>query len=155
MSDPVLAVRPATAGDLEVLSGLLACLHDAPPWEDSREGEAHDVLAAIVADPMRSLLIGFVDGSPAGTVDVLVARNLTRDLRPFAVIENLVVVPAQRRIGVGTRLMEGALDFARGQGCYKVQLVSANRRDAAHRLYVAMGFQADVSGFRRYLSAVH
>jgi GNAT superfamily N-acetyltransferase len=147
-------VRAATRDDEKLLSELLESLHGSPPWSCEREAEAREVLASIVDDPMRRLLIGFVGDDAAGTVDVLVSRNLTRDLHPFAVIENLVVTPAYRRMGVGTQLMEEALEFARGWDCYKIQLVSANRRDAAHRLYVSMGFHADVSGFRRYLKAV-
>jgi GNAT superfamily N-acetyltransferase len=151
MSAPALEVRGARADDLGVLANLLCQLHEGPPWAAGREDEARRILDKIVADPMRALLLGFVDGVPAGTVDVLVARNLTRDLRPFAVVENLIVTPEQREVGLGGKLMREALDFARRFECYKVQLVSANRRDAAHRLYVAMGFHADVSGFRRYL----
>jgi len=48
-------------------------------------------------------------------------------------------------------LLESAIGKAKEAGCYKIQLVSATRRDAAHALYESTGFDADVSGFRRYL----
>jgi GNAT superfamily N-acetyltransferase len=96
-------------------------------------------------------MIARVNGEAVGTIDVIVSPNLTREVHPFAIIENVVVAPAARRRGIGRQLVEAALDFARSCGCYKVQLVSANKRDAAHHLYDTMGFDADVSGYRRYL----
>ena len=44
-----------------------------------------------------------------------------------------------------------AVDTALEAGCYKVQLVSHHKRDAAHVLYSHTGFTAPVRGYRRYL----
>jgi GNAT superfamily N-acetyltransferase len=148
---PNIEVRRAVSGDLDALREVLAFLHDGPPWSDDEGIRAREALERIVNDPRRALLLALVAGAPAGTIDVNVCTNLTRHVRPFAIIENVVVVPAARRQGVGRRLMAEALDFAQAQGCYKAQLVSANQRDAAHHLYAALGFDADVSGYRRYL----
>jgi ribosomal protein S18 acetylase RimI-like enzyme len=149
-----LLIRPATVDDLDALKALLTALHDTDPWESSREGEARSALDEIVRDDRRCLLVAFADGRPVGTLDIIVVPNLTRGARPFAVVENVVVLPESRRAGVGRQLMQTGLDFARERGCYKVQLVSANKRDAAHHLYRAMGFDADVGGYRRYLLPV-
>jgi GNAT superfamily N-acetyltransferase len=146
-----VTVRSATIEDLDALHYVLGYLHDRPPWSEDRADQAKQALKAIVNDSARGLHLALVDGHPAGTIDVVVATNLTRDLRPFAVIENVMVVPEFRRNGLGRRLMQAALSFAEEQDCYKVQLVSANKRDAAHYLYAAMGFDADVSGYRQYL----
>jgi GNAT superfamily N-acetyltransferase len=149
-----IVVRRATTADLDALRTVLTCLHDGPPWTDQEAPAAAAALAQIMADPQRALLLGLIDHEPAGTIDVSVSTNLTRHVSPFAVVENVVVVPHMRRRGLGRRLMQAGLEFARLQGCYKAQLVSANKRDAAHHLYSAMGFDADVSGYRRYLTDV-
>jgi ribosomal protein S18 acetylase RimI-like enzyme len=141
----------ARASDLEALYGILFHLHGDSPWRESRSAAANAALRSILADKRRALMIARVNGEAVGTIDVIVSPNLTREVHPFAVIENVVVAPAARRRGIGRRLMEAALDFAQSCGCYKVQLVSANKRDAAHHLYDAIGFDADVSGYRRYL----
>jgi GNAT superfamily N-acetyltransferase len=147
-----VTIRHAAPGDLQTLQVLLTALHEEPPWGDQETPAALATLEAISANPDRALLLGLVGDEPAGTIDVIVSPNLTRHVRPFALVENVVVLPAFRRNGVGRHLMDAALDFARARGCYKVQLVSANRRDAAHHLYRALGFDAEVSGYRRYLT---
>jgi GNAT superfamily N-acetyltransferase len=147
-----VTIRQATQGDLQTLRVLLTALHEEPPWGEHETQAAHATLALISADSKRALLLGFVGDEPAGTIDVIVSPNLTRHVRPFALVENVVVLPRFRRTGVGRQLMGAAVAFARAQDCYKVQLVSANRRDAAHHLYRALGFDADVSGYRRYLT---
>jgi ribosomal-protein-alanine N-acetyltransferase len=55
-------------------------------------------------------------------------------------IENIVVAaPAQRR-GLGTRLLEKFLDFARGRGAEKVFLEVRESNLAARRLYEKLAF---------------
>jgi GNAT superfamily N-acetyltransferase len=148
-------VRSVTSADLEGLREILSHLHEEPPWNDEDADAARVALDAILAEPNRRVGIATADGQVVGTIDVLVVPNLTRRARPWSIIENVVVMPEYRRLGIGRRLMESAIAFATDQGCYKVQLISANRRDAAHHLYNAMGFDADVSGYRRYLVPVN
>jgi GNAT superfamily N-acetyltransferase len=146
-------VRPARDGDLPVVRALLAELHagDAADLAPDATARAEAAFAAILADPRRRLLLAFLDGAPAGTLDVVVVPNLTRGARPYGVIENVVVAAAARRRGIGGALLDAAVAHARAEGCYKLQLISAARRTAAHAFYEAGGFSADFQGYRRYL----
>ncbi len=45
-------------------------------------------MEAILADPARHLLLATVDGEILGTVDLLIAANLTHHCEPWAIIEN-------------------------------------------------------------------
>jgi GNAT superfamily N-acetyltransferase len=63
----------------------------------------------------------------------------------------MVVDPDVRGRGIGRRLVEEALRIARAEGCYKVQLQSANARSGAHRFYEREGFEASSKGYRLYL----
>ena len=56
------------------------------PLPDPREA-----IEEIVADPARSLLVAEIDGELVGTVDVLIAPNLTHHAQPWALVENVVV----------------------------------------------------------------
>jgi GNAT superfamily N-acetyltransferase len=95
-----------------------------------------------------------IDGIVCGTVDVLIAPNLTHHARPWALVENVVVAASARRHGVGRALMERALDLARSAGCYKVNLISGNERSGAHDFYRSLGFEPVGQGFKVYLDQV-
>ena len=92
-----------------------------------------------------------LDGRLIGTVDVLIAPNLTHHARPWALVENVVVAAGARRCGAGTALMLRAIELAREAGCYKVNLISGNQRSGAHAFYRSLGFEATGHGFKTYL----
>jgi GNAT superfamily N-acetyltransferase len=69
-----------------------------------------------------------------------IVPNLTRRGRSLALIENVVTHAAYRNQGLGKRIMEHALNYAREMQCYKVMLLSNAGRKAAHRLYESLGF---------------
>jgi ribosomal protein S18 acetylase RimI-like enzyme len=140
--------RSAVEADLPSIVTLLAQIHnDRPPLEpNEREIAAfHEILGS----PFRGILVAEGDGL-VGMLDLFIVANLTRGGRPWAGIENFVIDERHRRRGIGRGLLEVALGVARDAGCYKVQLVSHAKRDAAHGLYDALGFTAPVRGYRRY-----
>jgi GNAT superfamily N-acetyltransferase len=148
--DDGLVVRSAVAEDLAELLALLSQLHehDAP---QAVTDELSATFAEILSERSRALLVACRDGAIVGTLDLLAVANLTRGGRPWAGIENLVVDAASRRQGIGRALLDVAADVAREAGCTKLQLVSHDRRSAAHELYSQVGFTAPVRGYRRYL----
>jgi GNAT superfamily N-acetyltransferase len=66
--------------------------------------------------------------------------NLTRGARPYAVIENVVTHPDLRRTGLGSSVLQELLSRCWEAGCYKVMLLSAAERGAAHEFYERNGF---------------
>ncbi|GAB7049548.1 GNAT family N-acetyltransferase [Catenuloplanes indicus] len=147
--------RRATLDDVRSVVYLLELMHDENATARDTGPEDAALLAEILAQTGRELLvIEDPDGRVAGTVDVVITRNLSRNRSPWAIVENLVVRPEERGRGYGRALMEEAARIATAAGCYKIQLVSNNARREAHGLYRSLGFNADVSGFRRYLSPV-
>lgn len=142
-------IRAATQDDAARLIELYRELHkdDAlPALADFVEELQH-----IQDSGNRKVYLIQIDSLVVGTLDLFLMRNLTRNLRPWAGIENLVVDSRYRGSGNGKALLDGAIMIARDLGAYKVQLISADKRDAAHRLYKSGGFNAPVSGYRMYL----
>jgi GNAT superfamily N-acetyltransferase len=80
------------------------------------------------------------DGRLVATCNIAIIPNLTRAIRPFAVIENVVTHTAYRKQGFGEKVMKMAIDFARSRNCYKVMLLSNSKREEAHLFYRALGF---------------
>jgi GNAT superfamily N-acetyltransferase len=142
-----VAVRSAVAGDFDELERLLAFLVGPP----DRPAVGRRAFLRILADRRRMVLVAKRDGRLVGTLDLIVVDNVTHGGAPWAGVENVVVDPDERRSGVARALLVSALGLAEGAGCYKMQLLSGAHRADAHGLYEAMGFDAPVRGFRRYL----
>lgn len=105
--------------------------------------DAKRVWESILADRRTSYLVAESGSEVVGACCVVIVPNLTRGLRSFAVIENVIVHPQWRRNGIATRLLEAAVACARAEGCYKAMLMSNRMRVVAHPLYRACGFESD------------
>ena len=55
-------------------------------------------------------------------------------------VQNVAVVPEERRGGIGRSLIEAVLDDARRSGACRISLEVRNTNDAARRLYESFGF---------------
>jgi GNAT superfamily N-acetyltransferase len=151
-----VTVRLAHTDDLDSLLVLLREFADAPaPGRTAAapaEGQhARAILATILDQPGRALLVAERDGEVVGTADLLIVPNLMRQGAPWAIVENVVVSERLRRHGIGRALFEEVLRLAREAGSYKLQLISNKHRGEAHAFYRSVGFVATAEGFRLYL----
>jgi GNAT superfamily N-acetyltransferase len=98
-----------------------------------------------------NVLIAEVDGQVAGVCQLIVFRHVQHMGGLCAEIESMHVAEGQRGRGVGSALLQAAVERARAAGCYRVQLTSNKLRPDAHRFYLRHGFEASHEGFKRYL----
>lgn len=145
----MITIRSAIPDDLQKLKALLFYLNQQTPWQDDQE--AIQALEQIATSSSRIILVAEEEECLIGTLGLTFAPCLTRGLKPFAFIDSVVVDPGHRGRGVGMALLEEASAQAEAKGCYKLEVVSADYREEAHRLYQKVGFEANVRGFRLYL----
>jgi ribosomal protein S18 acetylase RimI-like enzyme len=145
------AVREARQSDLEGLLALYGELAESSRAAPAGPGVSRPVLERILADPDRHLLVATIDEQVLATADLLIVANLTHHGEPWAIVENVVVAARAHRRGIGRALMSKLIEVAEEAGCYKVQLLSGRRREAAHALYRAIGMEAVAEGFKLYL----
>jgi GNAT superfamily N-acetyltransferase len=144
-------VRRARAADLDGLLSLYGELADVRVTAAPADRAASEpLLAAILSDERRQLVVAIVDGQLVGTADLLVVPNLTHHGKPWAVVENVIVARGVRRTGVGRELMSHLIEVARAAGCYKLQLHSGKQRVEAHEFYRGLGLDAVAEGFKIY-----
>lgn len=143
-----ISIRDATPDDLEAIIALLAQLHPDYPADRSTAGE---ILATMLRQPGRSVLVAQASEEVIGTADLLIVANLTHHSRPWAIVENLVVDETARGTGVGRALIEEVVSRADQAGCYMIQLLSLKHRTEAHAFYERNGFEPVAYGLRRYL----
>ncbi|MET7307423.1 N-acetyltransferase family protein [Streptomyces sp. NPDC005134] len=147
MSD--LEIRPAALTDIPAVVALLA---DDPL---GAQRESPDDLAPYRAafqrladDPNQHLVVGVRDGAVVGTLQLTVIPGLSRRGSTRSIIEGVRVHADERGSGLGTRLIQWAVDESRRQDCQLVQLTSDATRTDAHRFYERLGFIASHVGFK-------
>ncbi|MFD8525807.1 GNAT family N-acetyltransferase [Streptosporangium canum] len=132
-------IRPPRPGDL----GWVVHRHGVLYSQEYGWGEEFEALVArIVADyvdghdPRRDAgWIAEVDGERAGCVFCVHKDDETAQLRM------LLVEPAARGMGIGGRLVEECLHFARAAGYRRIVLWTRDVLTGARRIYRAAGFE--------------
>ncbi|MYS33924.1 acetyltransferase (GNAT) family protein [Streptomyces sp. KhCrAH-43] len=147
MSD--LDIRRATADDLAEIVALLA---DDPL---GAQRESPDDLAPYRAafrrladDTNQHMMVAVRAERVVGTLQLTVIPGLSRRGSTRSVIEGVRIHADERGNGLGTRLIQWAVDESRRQGCQLVQLTSDVSRTDAHRFYERLGFVASHVGFK-------
>ena len=100
-----------------------------------------DELNALVRLESSTLLIARYpdeNGEIAGVLTLAIYRVPT-GIR--SLVEDVIVDEGMRRRGIAEALMRHAIDLAREAGASGVALTSNPQREAANKLYQAMGFQ--------------
>ncbi|MEU5043646.1 GNAT family N-acetyltransferase [Streptomyces griseorubiginosus] len=144
-----LEIRPATADDVPAIVAMLA--DDPLGAERESPGDLTPYLAAmerLTSDPNQHLVVATREGRVVGTLQLTVVPGLSRRGATRSIIEGVRVHADERGSGLGTLLIEWAIEESRRQQCRLVQLTSDNTRTDAHRFYERLGFTASHVGFK-------
>ncbi|MFE7836287.1 GNAT family N-acetyltransferase [Streptomyces sp. NPDC057474] len=144
-----LEIRPATKEDVPEIVAMLA----DDPLGAQRESPTDlapyfTALERLSGDPNQYVVVAVREGRVVGTLQLTIIPGLSRRGSTRSVIEGVRVHADARGSGLGTRLIEWAVDSSRHQGCQLVQLTSDTTRTDAHRFYERLGFEATHVGFK-------
>ena len=148
-----LVIRKAISADAEALHDLyFNHLTASAPAEPQDMAAWREKLARFERDPFYHLLVGEVDRRIVSSATLIVIENLTRNLRPYAVIENVVTHADFRGRHYATQLMCRASEIAGENGCYKIMLLTGSKKDSTMRFYENCGFNKnDKTAFIKWL----
>ncbi|MCX4882063.1 MULTISPECIES: GNAT family N-acetyltransferase [unclassified Streptomyces] len=144
-----LEIRPATADDVTAIVALLA----DDPLGAQRESPDDltpylSALERLTSDPNQHLVVAVRQEHVVGTLQLTIIPGLSRRGATRSIIEGVRIHADERGGGLGTRLIQWAVDESRRQGCQLVQLTSDNTRTDAHRFYERLGFTPSHVGFK-------
>ena len=133
-----LTIREAVYGDLPRLLELYTHLHESGIPAETPGLEA--IWTGILADPNHHVIVGEADGSLVSSCVMSVIPNLTRGLRPYALVENVVTHGQYRRRGFALAVLEYAREIASGKGCYKIMLLTGSKSESVLGFYERAGY---------------
>ena len=132
-------LRPPRPGDMGWIVARHGALYgEEYGWDEGIEALTAEIVAAFVRNHDRKrerCWIAEREGENVGSV------LLMRDTEEIARLRLLLVEPKARGLGIGARLVEEALRFAREARYRKVTLWTQSVLTAARRIYERMGFQ--------------
>ncbi|HEY0554020.1 MAG TPA: GNAT family N-acetyltransferase [Thermoanaerobaculia bacterium] len=151
MSETAIAIRPAAPADLKAVGRLGALLvrvhHDFDPERfiaatPQTEQAYGSFLGRQLEEPNIVILVAERGGEVVGYTFAGVEGNDYMSLRgPAGVMYDIVVDPAHREQGVGRALLDATLAALEAKGAPRVVLSTAERNEAAQRLFARAGFR--------------
>ena len=143
-------VREAVNHDLGGMLKLYTHLHvdEEPVLIDGMIS----VWKRMIEDPDHHVIIYEKDGEAVSSCVCVIIPNITRSVRPYAVIENVVTHADYRGRGFATACLDYARELARKAGCYKIMLMTSAKDEAAQNLYRSAGYNSeDKTAFVQWL----
>ena len=132
-------LRPPRAGDMGWIVSRHGALYAKEyGWDERLEALTAEIVAAFVRnyDAKRERCwIAERDGENAGSV------LLVKDSEQVARLRLLIVEPQARGLGIGARLVQECVQFARTAGYRKITLWTHSVLTAARRIYEQAGFE--------------
>ncbi|MFN2566372.1 MAG: N-acetyltransferase family protein [Gemmatimonadaceae bacterium] len=146
-----VTIRAASSADAPALASLLGEL-GYPAEAESVQRRMLRLLGAGDASPTDSVFVASA-GAEAAVVGLLSVHRFValHDDADVGLITALVVAERARGLGVGRRLVDRAVDTARGWGCTRLLVTTHVRRADAHAFYEHIGFE--FTG-RRYVKSL-
>ncbi|WP_329005780.1 GNAT family N-acetyltransferase [Kribbella sp. NBC_00709] len=146
-------IRRATAADVGPIVTMIA--DDQLGATRESADDLTPYLAAfeqIDADPNQLLVVAERNDEVIGTLQLTFIPGLSRRGSTRGLIEAVRVAAPARGAGLGTTLIQWAIEESRTRGCTMVQLTSDKSRTNAHRFYTTLGFTNSHEGFKLKLS---
>lgn len=142
-------IREIRDNELNELLRLYLHLHEDSVPDDDRLRHTWE---RICADDNHHIIVNEVDGEIVSSCVCVIIPNLTRNVRPYALIENVVTHSEYRGKGYATACLEYARELAKSAGCYKMMLLTGSKDESTLRFYQRAGYNCtDKTAFIQWL----
>ena len=144
-----MIIREINENDYDGLMALYLHLHETeiPPFD-----KAEGVWKKILADENYHIIVAEENGVIVSSCTVVIVPNLTRGVRSYARVENVVTHAEHRGKGLATACLNRAKEIAVSAGCYNIALLTGSKSEATLKFYENAGYnRTDKTGFIMWL----
>ncbi|MBQ4271607.1 MAG: GNAT family N-acetyltransferase [Clostridiales bacterium] len=143
-------IREAERKDLDEILELYLFLHE----ENIPEKDDHlrDTWDQIMEDKNHHLIVNEIDGKIVSSCVCVIIPNLTRNVRPYAFVENVVTHADYRGRGLAGQCLDYAREIAEKENCYKMMLLTGSKKESTLHFYEKAGYNSsDKTAFIQWL----
>ena len=143
-------VREIDENEVDELLNLYLYLHEksVPEMTDHLK----NTWETIINDKNHHIIVNEVDTKIVSSCVCVIIPNLTRNVRPYAFIENVVTLEDYRGKGYATECLNYAKKIAEKANCYKMMLLTGSKENATLKFYSNAGYNSsDKTAFIQWL----
>ncbi len=143
-------VREVEENELNELLKLYLHLHEDSLPEMTEH--LKDTWTSIVQDENHHIIVKEVKGKIVSSCECVIIPNLTRNIRPYAFVENVVTHRDYRGNGYATECLNYAKKIAEKTNCYKIMLLTGSKKENTLNFYRNAGYNSeDKTAFIQWL----
>lgn len=143
-------VREIYEKELNALLELYLHLHETSVPEMSEH--LRNTWETIIQDKNHHIIVNVIDDKIVSSCVCVVIPNLTRNVRPYAFIENVVTHEEYRGKGYATQCLDYAREIAEKGNCYKMMLLTGSKKESTIKFYERAGYNSsDKTAFIQWI----
>lgn len=143
-------VREIFENELEQLLQLYLYLHEKSVPEMTEH--LKNTWNTIIQDKNHHIIVNEVDGKIVSSCVCVIIPNLTRNIRPYAFVENVVTHGDYRGKGYATECLNYAREIAEKTNCYKMMLLTGSKEEKTLNFYSNAGYNSlDKTAFIQWI----
>ena len=145
-----MKIREININELSELLELYTHLHEKSVPKNSNH--LQKIWNTICKDENHHIIVCEVNGQIVSSCVCVIIPNLTRNIRPYALIENVVTHTDYRNNGYATACLNYARELAIRSNCYKIMLLTGSKNDSTLNFYKKAGYNCtDKTAFVQWL----
>lgn len=145
-----MVIREANQNDLEEILRLYLYLHEESIPADTEN--LRNTWENIINDSNHHLIVCEVDDVIVASCVCVIIPNLTRNVRPYAFVENVVTHVEHRKKGYATACLDFARQIAKEHHCYKMMLLTGSKEESTLNFYRNAGYNSsDKTAFIQWI----
>ena len=143
-------VREVYENELKELLELYLHLHESAVPEMTEH--LNKTWKTIMKDENHHIIVNAIDDKIVSSCVCVVIPNLTRNIRPYAFVENVVTHKDYRGKGYATECLDYARRIAKKANCYKMMLLTGSKKESTMKFYEGAGYNSsDKTAFIQWL----